>query len=148
MKLTIKYLLLILAFYSCIYKAGNREKLMNYLIDDKIKPCIYRKHIDSILNDAKISAPDSLKSWVYFPSDAQYFPNDNKLVYFKDTPIEYYLISIDGDLRLNGYHSSDLSTDWIYEKSKLSETELNRIKERILSSIVTPIKDIQDSTCK
>ncbi len=144
---SIKFFLLILVFSSCIYKAGNRETLMNYLIDNKIKSCIYRKYIDSILISSKISPPDSLKNWIYFPSDAKYFPNDNKLVYFKDSPAEYYLISLDGDLRLNGYHSSDLSADWIYEQSKLPKIELNRIKDRILSSIVIPIKNLEDSTC-
>ncbi len=148
MKYITLILIICLSFNSCdyIYKAGNRTKLMGILIETKVNNCVIRKHIDSVIYAGKLSFPDSLNQWLILPSDVQYIPEDNKILYFRDSPEELYQLSIDGDLRLQGVHRSKKDEEWIYEKSELSKKELERIISRINTSILIPLVTLKD-TC-
>lgn len=143
-----KYIFIALFFTSCLYKAGNRERLMGFLIKSDIKPCKVRKNLDSILIVKNLMLPDSMKAWIFYPSDAKYFPNDNKVLYFKENPEEFYLLSIDSDIRLNGVFNKNLSEDgWIYDESKLPLNEIRRIESRIETNVIYPLGKIHDANC-
>ena len=148
MKYIIWLLTFCLLFNSCnyIYKAGNRTELMGILIATKVKICVISKHIDSVIYSSNLSFPDSLNQWLILPSDVKYMPEDNKLLYFKDSPEEYYQISIEGDLRLQGVHRSKKDEEWIYEKNEISEGDLARIISRINTAILIPLSKLKD-TC-
>ena len=133
---------------SCIFKAGNRSQLMGLVINKEFKSCFIDKHIDSIIYTKGLSYPDSFKQWVYFPSDVYYYPNDNKLLWFKQDSEEYYIISLYGDITLEGIHSNKLDTDWVYESNKLTKQELERIKKRIIDSLIIPLEQIKDTSCR
>jgi len=137
MKLKIIYWcigIIILLNFSCndIYKAGNSSQLMGIEIESNINQDIAFKYMDTSKSLIEFQLPKRYSENLEKGGDIEYFPLSNKAIYFKNYPEEAYHLNSSGIFFLEEvYNPSIGGSNWIYDTSKLSISDFNRIEKRI-----------------
>ena len=114
-----------------IYKAGNSSPLLGIQIECNLNQDVAFQYFDTSRQMESFKLPakynDLLKG-----GDLEYLAASNKVFYFKDAPEEAYHLGSSGILFLQQVYNPSLgSNNWIYESSKLHDTDLVRIENRI-----------------
>jgi len=134
MKYTLIYLILVTSSCnSCensFYGTNSHPYLNINFEKSKINGTFLQNYVDSVLNK-KIVIPDSIKSLFYI-SNVQHDLNENqRIIYFRDNPIEWYLVGFEiNPCWIEAIYSPSIRDIAIFKKQTLSEAEIKRIKKR------------------
>jgi hypothetical protein len=140
-----RYLLLLLFCISisgcdsCTSKfyGTNNHSYLNILPDStNLKDDYIIFFIDSVLNKNNFIT-DSIKSQFFISNDQKDLNSDDRIVYFKEYPEEWYLISFDATpCWIKAVYNNHLGNVAIFEPSQLTQYEFRRIKKRFQIEIL------------
>lgn len=117
---------LLFGFSSC-YSVNEHTYLRIVFNNSKLNSIYLNNYIDNVRNNG-IIVPDSIKE-IFF-DEAKISANE-RLIYFKSKPEEWYLINFDATpCWIEAIYNPSLSSVGIYDNRFTSKTELNRIKTR------------------
>jgi|SRR6185437_8704614 len=136
-KLTLKLFFLSILVFSLSFCYRMREyKFLNVTFDDvNIKGSFLKKYIDSIRNKDLV-IPSSIKDNFLHGSKLS---ESERLVYFKDKPQEWYLISFDiSPCWIEYIYNKQLSPVSINKREFLGDEQLKRIEMRFRNEVIKP----------
>jgi len=147
-------LIVSICLFACndLYKAGSRTRLIDLEIKTNVNQEIVLKYLDAghFKNDSLYKLPTKY-AFLKNGGDLEYFPDNNKVAYFKNLPLEAYQLSSNGIFFLAQVYSPSINpSDWITDRARLTYMDYDRIEKRIdtlLSAVVVDArsKEIPDS---
>jgi hypothetical protein len=124
-------MIIILVFSSCSFV--NDRRTLDIGFDNKLNADYVKNYLDSVYNKRTV-IPDSIKN-IFFDSDT--IPADERLVYFKDKPQEWYLVVFDSSPGwITSIYNHSLSPGIIRNQLFTTPTQLTRIKKRYETEIL------------
>lgn len=132
MKIKIAFIgILSVALVAC-YKIDRRDYLSIVFNDSKLKPSYLKKYIDDVVN--RDSVQDSI---IYMFSGVDTLRDDERVIYFKENPKEYYLLCFDASPCWIQYiYNERLSKDIIANRDSIDISEIKRIERRFRKEIL------------
>lgn len=115
-----------------IYKAGSGIQLLSVEIKTNINQDVAFKYLDSSDILSKYQLPTKFYSNLKNGGDLEYFPESNKVVYFKSYPEEAYHLNSNGVFNLQQVFNPKIDyTNWINNTSKFKDIDYDRFEKRI-----------------
>ncbi len=140
-------LLVILFFsaYECnnLYKAGSRPILIDLEIKSNINQDIVLKYLDTIhyKNDSLYKLPADY-NFLRNGGDLEYFPDNNKVAYFRNNPLEAYQLTSNGIFLLAQVYTPSINPNgWTTDRARLSKLDYDRIERRIDTLLIEVVTD-------
>jgi hypothetical protein len=137
-------ILTILFFLGCkqFYKAGNEVPSLDITIERNVSYNVIMKYLDSMAQTraGKYALPGKFK-FLMIGGGLEYFPEYNKVAYFPAPPSEVYHLYANGAFLLKAVFNPNRRTDWIIERTVLTDEDYSRIQARLDSLLRDVVED-------
>jgi hypothetical protein len=134
-KITVAFICLLCSFFASCYEVNDRNYLNITFNGQNLSSVFFKKYVDVVRNKNLVITDDVKNVFL----NGETLNDDERIIYFKNNPEEWYMVSFDASpFWIKYIYSPKISNVLIYQNKQMENSEFVRIKTRIENELIKP----------